>query len=218
VVAGAADQIVQAGSLAAHHQNAVAGQVELVVVAASALVQADNPQILPLQLFQGAHQIDHPRNAQVLGGSGAGLDGDRAQRGRTALGEHHAVHPGAIGHAQQSAQVLRVFNAIQSQQQASRSGLVRFGLWRRKEVLDREELLRADQGHHALVSGGLRQLRQLLAALLADADAALAAKGHQPLQAGIFALAGHQDVVKAPPSGLDGLFYRVQSVQNFHKG
>jgi hypothetical protein len=64
----------------------------------------------------------------------------------------------------------------------------------------------------------LRQLRQLLTALLADADAALAAEGHQPLQANVFAFAGYQNMVKTPPSGLDGLFYRVQSVQYFHRG
>jgi hypothetical protein len=51
----------------------------------------------------------------VLGGTGAGLDGDRAQRRRTPLGEYDAIHPRAVGHAQQSAQVLRVFHAVQSQ-------------------------------------------------------------------------------------------------------
>jgi len=32
------------------------------------------------------------------------------------------------------------------------------------------------------------------------------------------ALAGHQNLVKAPPAGLQRLLDRVQSVESFHKG
>ena len=46
---------------------------------------------------------------------------------RTALGEHDAVHSGAVGHAQQSAEVLRVFDAVESEQQAGAPGLRRSG-------------------------------------------------------------------------------------------
>jgi hypothetical protein len=75
-----------------------------------------------------------------------------------------------------------------------------------------------NQSHHALVSGSLGQLRQLLARFLADADASLAAEGDQPLQAKIVALASHQNVIEAPPAGLDGLLHRMQPIQNFHRG
>jgi hypothetical protein len=92
VVAGAADQVVQPRALAAQHQNAVAGQIELVVVGLATLVEADDPEVAALELFQRADQIDHAGDAQVLGGAGAGLDRDRAQRRRTPLGEH-ARHP-----------------------------------------------------------------------------------------------------------------------------
>jgi hypothetical protein len=32
------------------------------------------------------------------------------------------------------------------------------------------------------------------------------------------ALAGHQNLVKAPPAGFDSLFDRMQPVENFHIG
>ncbi len=73
-----------------------------------------------------------------------------------------------------------------------------------------------DQRHHALMSGGLGQLRQLLARLGPNADAALAAEGHQLFQAQIVALAGYHNVIKAPPPGLESLFDRMHPIQNFH--
>src|ERR1035437_8823927 len=115
----------------------------------------------------------------------------------------------------QGAQVLRVLDAIESQQQPGGAGSCRGG---RVEVLDGQKLLRADQGHHALVGGGLGQQGQLLARFLADADTALAALGHQPLQALVVPLPGHQHMVKTPPAGLERLFDRMQPVENFHEG
>ena len=66
-------------------------------------------------------------------------------------------------------------------------------------------------------AGGLGQLRQLLARLLADADPGLAADGDQPFEAVVMAFAGHQNLVKAALAGLERLFNRVNSVENFHE-
>jgi hypothetical protein len=63
----------------------------------------------------------------------------------------------------------------------------------------------------------LGQLRQLLAWLLADAKTGLAAESDEAFQALIVPFAGHHNLVKAPPPGLDGLFDRMQPVENFHK-
>ena len=73
-----------------------------------------------------------------------------------------------------------------------------------------------DQGHDALVSGGLGELGQLLAGFLADANAGLAAEGDEAGDAGIFTLAGHENVVKAAMPSLEGFFDWMQPVQNFH--
>ncbi len=80
VVAGAADEIVEARTLAAEDKNAVAGEIELVVVGLAAFVETDDPEVLALELFEGADEIDDTSDAQVLGGAGAGFDGDGAQR------------------------------------------------------------------------------------------------------------------------------------------
>ncbi len=151
----------------------------------------------------------------MLGCAGAGLHGDGAQRRGAALGEDDTVHSGAIGHAQQRAQVLRIFHAVERQHQPRCEPSCR---GRREQVFDGQKLLRADQRDHALMRRGLGATRQLLARLLPNADAGLAAQGDQPLKARVMPLAGHQHMVKAPLSGLERLFHRVQSVKNFHKG
>ena len=43
VVTGFSDEVMEAGAFAAEHENAVAGEVELVVVGLAALVETDDP-------------------------------------------------------------------------------------------------------------------------------------------------------------------------------
>jgi hypothetical protein len=54
----------------------------------------------------------------MLGRAGAGLHGYGAQGSGAALGDDDAIHSGAIGHAEQSPQVLRIFDAIEGKNKA----------------------------------------------------------------------------------------------------
>jgi hypothetical protein len=118
----------------------------------------------------------------VLGCAGAGLYGHGAEGRGAALGEDDAVDAGAVGYAEQRAEVLRVFDAVEGEQQAAGAGVC--GARRGEKVLDGEELLWANQGDDALVGGGFGQQRELLARLLADADAGLAAeRANEAIQA-----------------------------------
>jgi len=80
MITGAADEVVEAGALAAEDDDAVAGEIELVEVSLAAFVETDDPDVLFFQLFEGADKVDDAGDAQVLGGSGAGFDGCRTQR------------------------------------------------------------------------------------------------------------------------------------------
>jgi hypothetical protein len=53
---------------------------------------------------------------------------------------------------------------------------------------------------------------------LSNANAGLTAHGHQALQPVVVTFARNQNLVKTPPAGLEGLFHRVQPVENFHEG
>jgi hypothetical protein len=112
---------------------------------------------------------------------------------------------------------LRVFNAVKGQQQAAGTCCVLLGMAvGGEEVFDGEQFLGADESDNALMSRGFGHQGELVAGVLADADAGLAKGGDQALQAEVFALAGDQNVVKTAPAGLESLLDRVYSVQHFH--
>jgi predicted RecA/RadA family phage recombinase len=81
-----------------------------------------------------------------------------------------------------------------------------------KKVFDGEKPLGADEGHDALVSGSLGELGQLLAGFLEDTHAGRAAEGDEAFDAGIFTLAGHENVIKTAAAGLEGLFDWMQPI------
>jgi hypothetical protein len=149
----------------------------------------------------------------MFGRAGAGLHGGRAQRRGAALGQNNTVNPGAIGYAQQSAEVLRILHAVESQDE-TRCGELAGS--RRKKIFERKKLLRVHQCDHALMRRGPGGNSKLLARLLENPDADLAAQGNQPLKTRIMPLAGHKHVVKAPLSGFQSLLHRVKAVKNFH--
>ncbi len=86
----------------------------------------------------------------------------------------------------------------------------------REEIFEGEELLRADERDDALVGGSFGGERELLARLLKDADAGLAALGDEAVEAVVVALAGDEDVVEAAAAGLESFLDRMQAVENFH--
>jgi hypothetical protein len=220
VVAGAADQVVEPCAFAAEDENAVAGEVEAVVVGQSPLgrtgIQTDDPDILTLEFFEGSDEIDDASNAEVFGRAGAGFDGDRAEGGGAALGEDDAVDARAIGYAEKCAEILRVFDTVEGEEEASDAGFCcRAGL---EEVFDGERLLRMDKGDYTLVGGGLGNEGKLLAGFLTDTDARLTAPSHQLFEAGVVALLSYEDMVEAAASSLEGFLHRMQTVQNFHDG
>src|SRR5579863_6824812 len=139
MIAGAADEVVKACSLAAEYEDVVAGEVELVVVEGGTFIETDDPEIVALEVFERANEINDPRDAEMLGCAGAGLCSDRTERGGTALGEDDSIDSGAVSYAEESAEVLRIFDAVEGEKQSRRAaGLYRAGL---EKIFDGEELL-----------------------------------------------------------------------------
>jgi hypothetical protein len=214
VVAAAADEVVETGALAPKNENAVAGEVELVVVGCAALVESNNPEVPPFELVERANKIDDARDPKVFGCSRACPYSRRAQRRRAALGEDDAIDAGAICDAQQRAEVLRIFDAIESQQKAGCAGLVCSGF---KQLFKSKKLLRAYNSDHTLVRGGSGQLGEMFARLLADANTGLATVSDEVGEPIVVALAGDEDMVKAAAAGLECLLHRMEAVENFHE-
>jgi len=214
MVAGTADEIVEAGTLAAEDDNKIAGEIELVVGDGAAFVETDDPEVATLELFESANEVYDAGDAKMLGGSGAGFDGSGAERSRAALGEEDAVDAGAIGNAKKSAEVLRVFNTVEREDEAG-SGVTCGGRGR-EEVLEGEQFLRADKRDDALVRGGFGGECELLARPLKDADACVVALGDEAVEAVVVALASDEDPIEAAAPSLESFRDRMQAVKDFH--
>jgi hypothetical protein len=212
MVAGATDEIVQASALTAKDDDKIAGEVEQVVVGLATLVEAHDPEVVLLEVFEGADEIDDAGDAEMLCRAGSGFDGYGAERSRAALGEDDAIDTCAIGYAEQSAEVLRIFNAIEGKNQAGGACGQRT-----IQVFNGKKFLRTDECDHSLVGGSFRGVGELIARLLLYANADLAALGDQAGQTGIVTLTRYQDVIKAPLAGLERFLDWVQAVENFHE-
>ena len=136
VVAGLLDQVVQAGALAAEDEDAVGAEVEVGVVGRAALVEAEHPDVGLLHLLERADEVGDAGDADVLGGAGGGL-GDGGGDGRgAALGQDDAVDARAVGGAEERAEVVGVFDAVEGEEEAVVRGRSRRGGFRCQQVFD----------------------------------------------------------------------------------
>ena len=113
MVAGLLDQIVQSGSFAAEDEDAIGLEIELGVVGRSALVEAEDPNMFLLQLFEGADEVGDASDADVLGGSGGGLGDGGGDGSGAALGQDDSVNSGSIGSAEKRAKIVGILNAVE---------------------------------------------------------------------------------------------------------
>ncbi len=214
VVAGALDEVVEAGALAAEDEADVLAEVEVGVVWGAAFVEADDPDVVLLHGFEGAGDVDDLGDADVLGGTGGGFGGDGREGSGATLGEEDAVDTGTVGGAEESAEVVGVFDAVEREKEAA--GGAGGGV---EKVFQGEEFALTEEGDDALVGVGFAVAGELVAGFGADADAFGAAefedRVHARVAAGL-ALAGDADVVEGSSAGAEGLFDGVQAVQNFH--
>ncbi len=205
---------MQACALAAQNQYEIAGEIESIVVGGAAFVETDNPEIVTLEHFKCTDQIDDARDAEVFGCAGAGFDGCRAEGRGATLSEENAIDTCAIGDAKKGAKVLRIFNAVEGEEEARGRGAGKIGC---EEIFEREKFLRVDERDDSLMGGRFGGEGKMLARFLADADAGLAALGNEAVEACVVALASDQDVIEAPTAGLESFLDRMQAVENFHK-
>ena len=205
---------MKAGAFAAENEDAVGAEIEVGVIGRAALVEAQYPDVGFLHLFQGADEVGDAGDADVLGGSG-GRFGDGCGDGRgAAFGEDNSVDSGAIGGADESAEIVWVFDAIEGEEEAV---LLRLALLGGEEIFDGEEGSLADHGNGALVGVSAGDSGEVVAGLERDAEASGAAQLGESFEPLIFAVAGKHDAIETARTGSDRLLHGVQAVQNFHR-
>lgn len=210
MVAGFFDEIVEAGAFGAEHEAAVGVEVELGIVRSAAFVEADDPDVGALQLFERAGDVGDAGDGDVLAGPGAGFGHDAGDGRAASLGEQHTVDAGAVGGAEQGAEVVRVFNAVEGEEEAA----TQFG-GSGEKVFEGEEFALAQGGDGSLMGLGAGGAGKLGFVGEGDADAGKFAERGELVQAWC-AVAGDEDVFEAAGTGADGLFDRVEAVENFH--
>lgn len=211
VVAGAAGEVVKPFTFAAEDDDGVGGPVVGVVVDGSALVEADAPDVVLLELLEGADEIDDAGDAHVLGGAGGGFDGDSAQGGGAPLGEDDAINPGTIGGADKRAEILGIFDSVECEQESGGGGVAGLG----EEVLEGEELALAHDGDDTLVAGCFGHAGELVAVLKAHSNAVLTTEVNDALEflrcAVLLTFAADANMVKTAIASAESFFYWVQS-------
>jgi len=207
---------VEAGAFAAEDEAGVLAEVEVGVVGCAALVEADDPDVALFHGFEGAGEVDDLGDADVLGCAGGGFGDDGGEWRGAALGEEDAVDASAVGGAEESAEVVGVFDSVEGEEEVVAAG-ADGGV---EEVFEGEELAFAEEGDDALVVVGAGVAGELVAGLGGDADAGGSGGFEDALETRVaagFALAGDADVVDLARSGAESLFNGVQAVQNIHR-
>ena len=199
-------------SFAAQHQNTVAGQVKLVIVRCTPFIEADNPEILPLQFLESPYQVDHSGDAKVLGGSRAGLYRHRAQGA-----ERRSVRmtPSTPAPSATRSRAPRFCGSSTPSRASSNRPAVDPGAGSNRSSMARNSCART-MATDPLVGSCSRHVRQLISRFLPDPNTGLPAFGDQPRHAFIVAFAGDDDMVESSPARAQRLFHRVNAVQDFH--
>src|SRR6266542_664682 len=151
-VAGLADQPVQAGALAAdHHADGLVGQVELEQARFRPAVQPDAPQAGGAQALQSAGEVGDLGHGHVLERAGGGLHGRGGQRGAAVAGQDDPVAAGGLGAADQRAEVVRVLDAVEGQEERRLGAAERDG----QQLVEPDRFELRDDGGNTLVGAGL---------------------------------------------------------------
>ena len=108
---------METGALAAENEANILAEVEVGVVRGATLVEAYDPDVVFLHGFEGAGNVDHLGNANVLAGSGGRFGGDRTDGSRPAFGKNDAVDAGSVGRAEEGAEVVGIFYAVEGEEE-----------------------------------------------------------------------------------------------------
>ena len=118
VIAGLLHQVMQSSAFASKHQNAIAFEVIVGVIGSSTLIQSKNPDMLLLHLLQRPNQVRHPSDPHMLRSPSRRLRNRRSHWSRASFWQNHSINTSPIRSPQQSPKIMRILDAIQSQEKS----------------------------------------------------------------------------------------------------
>lgn len=203
------DLLVQAAALSPEHDGRGPGERDLIVEMLATLIESIDPVAAFFKILKSAVDVAHPHHRQVRQRTCGGARNDFREPRGAALRNHDRGRAGGVSGAQDSAQIVGIFDAIEQDVQAAGAG----GFFEAGIMLGRAK------GDHALMRGARRGSIQLFPRLETYGDAALAAHIDELLQTRTRGAFGDQNVVDRP-SGFEGLPDGMDSCEqgHYHKG
>jgi hypothetical protein len=139
--------------------------------------------------------------------TGRGLGHGRGHWRRSSFRQNNAIDARAIGGPEKCSEVVRVFDAIESEEEPVLAGLAGG-----QQVLDPQESPLPNDRQYALMRICPGESGELVPGFERYADTGVSAELDQPFQAIISALPRHADMIKLPGTGTDGLLDWVETV------
>ncbi len=161
----------------------------------------DQPQASLLEVGESAGHVGDLGDRQVLGGAGGGLGRHRGDHGSAVARDDQAVGAGQVGRAGHGAEVVRILDAVEGDQER-RTGS------RGDQLVDVGVVVFAGDGDQPLVAGAGQRVELAVGPGL-DGDSALAGRGGDVAASALVADVEHRDALG---SRVDQLAHRSGAV------
>src|SRR5665811_2116154 len=200
-VAAPADWGRQAASLAADDEHEGAAQICLAVRERGIRIGTHDPETPEVEACERAGEVVDRREEQVLARARGRLDRRRAERRLAARREEDAVDTGSLGAPEQRAQVLRVLEGVERQDERRLAAPDRAG----QDLVRGREATSLHDERDALVAIEPGRRGQGATLDLHDRDPEGGRVEHEPLER-IAALRRHEEAAR-DPAGDEGLLH-----------
>lgn len=192
-------------AFAAEHEGGGGIKLDLVVVLLAALIEAVDPEAAFLKPVQFLADVADADDGQMFDGAGGSLGDGFGEAGGAAFGDENGIGAGGVGGADDGAEVVRIFDAIEQDEALGVGQDVFFG----RVLLGRAE------GDDALMGGALHDAVNGFAGFKTHGDLGLAAKIDDFLELCAAGAFGDQDTVEGA-AGTEGLADGMDSSNDTH--
>lgn len=193
-IAGFFDEIVEAAAFATKDKGDGACEVGGGVRFFGAFIETNQPKICLLQFFHGARKVFHASDGEVCESAGGGARDGVGEGGGAALGNDDAGGSGGERGANDGAEVVRVFDAIEENEESGR-----IFLCGGEEVFEIEGAAGGEESDDALMVAGGCEAVEAGTIFKADRNVGGAGKANEFFDAVAVAAAGDVEAVERAP-------------------
>jgi len=207
-------EFVEAFAFAAHDDADGRGVIDFGVALVAVFVEADQPVAGFLQFFHGTSEIGDFRDREVREGPGGSARDRVGEAGGAALGDDNPVSSGGESGANDRAEIVWIFDAVEKNDKAA---LVLGGIGALEDVFERGGRASGGDGNNALMIAGVGEAVEIAAVLETHGNVALAGELHDIFDARILTAFGDDNAVKRV-AGFEGFAHGVNAGESVHGG